>query len=97
MPELVKIKHNMCPNCNKQNLKWHYKSNKSSIEVFNCGHFVCKECFSLLKNKCNLCKFDEIERNKNITMSEWQTKNKKKNLLQGKILFVTNKIRYIVL
>ena len=78
MPELVKIKHNICFNCNKKNLKWHYKSKKSSIEVFSCGHFVCKKCFSLNQNKCNLCKFNKIECNKNTTMSEWEAKNKKK-------------------
>ena len=55
---LVQLKNNLCPVCYKDNLYCHYNSNKSNVEVFECGHFTCKECFLKIKLdfKCPICR-----------------------------------------
>jgi hypothetical protein len=77
MDSLVQIKNNQCPFCMANKLRWHYKPRKSSLEVFSCGHFVCKDCYNPYQNICTICNQNNVELQKNIIMKEWICANTK--------------------
>ena len=77
-------KSNTCPICFEGNLYWHPNPVKSSVEVFQCRHFTCKQCYHSIMNdfKCPCCRSEsisvkygfintQIEKNKWNTLSDW--------------------------
>ena len=58
---MIHLTNNTCPICLDENLSWHVNINLSDMELFKCGHGVCKTCYNKLKNRkeefrCSLCR-----------------------------------------
>lgn len=55
---MIHIKNNTCNSCQKTNLNWSLNYAKTDMEIFRCGHGLCKKCFSEIKNnfECPICK-----------------------------------------
>ncbi len=53
---MIHIENNECPICFTQGLLWNINHQKTQIEMFKCGHGICKECY---KNMCIANKTDE--------------------------------------
>lgn len=54
----IQLVGNTCPICYKENLKWHYNSRLSQVDIFKCQHFTCKDCYQKIKYNfcCPLCR-----------------------------------------
>ena len=78
---MINIKNNTCPICINDNLNWNLNYGKSDIELFRCGHGICKSCYKKLQKpfKCCLCRDEgqlhtvsiNHETNKWNTFNEW--------------------------
>lgn len=55
---LIQLFNNKCSVCFEENLKWHYNSQMSQVEVFKCNHFTCKNCYQKMKSsfRCPMCR-----------------------------------------
>lgn len=58
---MLHITNNTCPICLDENLNWNLNIEISDMELFKCGHGVCKECYQKMKNRkeefrCSLCR-----------------------------------------
>lgn len=79
---MIHICGNSCHACSKQNLKWSLNYGKSDIEMFQCGHGQCKECYrnNKVPNEeylCPICGIGELEYKNGFTkdspISKWAT------------------------
>lgn len=55
--QLICICNNKCPKCCKDNLSWNLFYSSSDMELFRCGHGLCKDCYHLIKDDflCPVC------------------------------------------
>ena len=76
---MMHIINNTCPICLDENLNWDLNYSKSKLELFSCGHGVCKKCFiQISKNfKCCLCRNEGQQHTANIhdSSNRWLTFN----------------------
>ena len=48
---MIKINNNTCPICLTSGLSWNLKYSVTQMEMFKCGHGLCKTCYKELKQK----------------------------------------------
>ena len=55
---MIHINDNTCHNCQTPNLIWNLNYSVTHMEMFKCGHGLCKKCFLEIKNDfaCPICK-----------------------------------------
>lgn len=82
---MIHIENNKCPVCLKDGLSWHLDICKSDMQMFKCGHGICKDCYIKLRNSqsefsCPYCRensqvnsieFGYDKREKWTTFAEW--------------------------
>ena len=83
---MIHLKNNTCHNCKMTNLSWSLNHAKTEMEIFKCGHGLCKKCFLAIKNnfECPICKDTGQEHTapgpeyiqKWITLAEWYNEYK---------------------
>ena len=42
---MIHLENNQCPICLKNNLVWNLNISKSDMQMFKCGHGLCKGCY----------------------------------------------------
>ena len=76
--QLICICNNKCQNCSKDNLSWNLRYSNSDMELFRCGHGLCKDCYCLIKDNfsCPICG-DQGQlhngENGNYELEKWKT------------------------
>ena len=78
--QLICISNNKCPSCLKEKLSWNIQYSYSDMELFKCGHGVCKDCYHLIDDdfSCPVCgDLGQLHNGNNgsLELQKWKTFN----------------------
>ena len=57
---MIHLNDNTCYDCKRPGLKWNINYTVTDMEMFKCGHGLCKDCFGKIRNnfRCPICNED---------------------------------------